>query len=87
MYSEVIPIETMPCSCWLIEFTTGEQHVTCWYRDATIDEVVGFVNVHRPSAKFTVQRVDVGEWVIVSKTKLGYSGDSRKVNQDLEVIV
>ena len=82
-YQDARPIETCPVSVWLVQFPTGEQRITIWSKDTTIEDVHHFYHV-RGHKKFLVGMLGVGEWTVLG-VKMSYADDGRLVNQDWEV--
>jgi hypothetical protein len=81
-------VETYPVACWLIESPLGEQRLMVTDVAATMDLVVDIMRQWRWRAEFTVTRIDAGNFTIQPHAENRHlSGDARKVNQDLEVVV
>lgn len=80
-----VPIESRPCSAWIVEFRDGKKLLTLWAKDATITDIVRHYNAMHPGQQFQVTPVDVGEFTV--STEHSYSHDARRVDQDGYVLL
>lgn len=82
-YQEVIPIQTHPCSAWIVTEPSGTKKLMLYAPEALMEDIVrsGLIT---PGSR--IQRIDVGEFVI-QKILTSYSGDGRSVDTNFEVSI
>jgi hypothetical protein len=85
-YEQCKPIRASSSSVWLVEFTNGRKEIHVWHKDATIINIVEHIKNHNKGKEFTVERQDVGIYV-VNYVQNSYSGDGRRVNQNMCVVI
>lgn len=81
-YKDCKPIASALCTLWLIE-SKGREILAVWHKDAKIEDIVMYCKLRYN--KFTIMRVDNGIFDI-SAIEISYSGDARKINQDMEIV-
>jgi hypothetical protein len=92
--TESVLVEGRPSSCWIVEFRKG---VTKGRRkklyivdvNLEVDRLVQMVSNKHPNTNFVLYPVDGGTLTLpedMPKGDIVYSSDSRKVNDDLEVL-
>lgn len=93
-YSEHRPLRIKKNTAWKVtfnysEFFPGNEiiHLLLFHEQATPEQVVDYVKIHYQDQKnFIVEAVENGDFEI-GKTITSYSGDARKINQDMELVL
>jgi hypothetical protein len=79
-YDQCKQIVTSQASVWLIKYKEDESEwLAIWHKDAKIEDIINSKLV-MGKKRFTVQRIDNGEFQINPVEGHFYSGDARKVD-------
>lgn len=87
-YKDCKPIRPSKTTAWRVTFGDGKVLLSLFHEEATVEEVVEYTKTHHPKFSFYVQVVGVGEFELVNSARDSYYlSDTRKVNENMEVVI
>jgi len=91
-YHEAKPIETRVHAVFMVTFEDGEKWIMIWGKEATVVDVVDYIEVQHPERKkFRVGLLGVGTYRLhenyVPESEICYREDGREINQDYEICI